>query len=342
MGDDAAGRDVSPPIGRPIANTRAYVLDRHLNLAPVGAPGELHVGGVGLARGYLRRPGLTAERFIPDPFSAEPGARLYKTGDLVSYLPDGRLDFVGRIDNQVKVRGYRIELGEIEAALCEHAAVREAVVLAREDLPGVKQLVAYFVRSPESAEAEASAPTVEELRRSLKERLPEHMVPSVFVPLESLPLTANGKTDRRALPAPRQGASAPAASYVAPRNPTEETLAAVWAEVLGVERVGVDDNFFELGGDSILSIRIIARAGQRGVEISPNQLFLHPTVGELAEQCAPPAGRDPRAESSPEKLPPRQTPPPGARTLADFPDADLSQKELDLLLTRLAGTTRAD
>ena len=339
MSADSYG-DAPPPIGRPIANTRVYVLDRHLNLAPVGAPGELYIGGVGLARGYLRRPDLTAERFIPDPFSAEPGARLYKTGDLVSYLPDGQIDFLGRIDNQVKVRGYRIELGEIEAALRDHPAVREAVALARADLPGAKQLVAYFVASPSAAgaAAEGYAPTAEELRRFLKERLPEYMVPSVFISLDRLPLTPNGKTDRRALPAPRQGESATPHLYVAPRNATEETLAGVWAEVLGVERVGVHDNFFELGGDSILSIRIIARAGRRGIEISPNQIFLHPTVGELAEQCAPPTGRAPRAESAARKLPPRQTPPPGARNPADFPDADLSQGELDRLLTRLSGT----
>jgi len=219
---------------------------------------------------------LTAEAFIPNPFGDEPGARLYRTGDLVRYLPDGRIEFLGRIDHQVKIRGFRIELGEIEAVLGQHPGVRETVVLAREDEPGEKRLVAYVVPN------DGQEPTVSELRRFLKEKLPEYMVPSAFVTLEALPLTPNGKVDRQALPSPQGTRPELEGAYVAPRTPVEEVLAGIWAEVLGLEQVGVHDNFFNLGGDSILSIQIIARANQAGLRLSPRDLFQHPTVERMA------------------------------------------------------------
>ncbi|MEP7342307.1 MAG: amino acid adenylation domain-containing protein, partial [Acidobacteriota bacterium] len=332
----ATDADATPPIGRPIANTQTFVLDEQLQPVPIGAPGELFIGGVGLARGYLNRPELTAEKFIPNPFSDKPGTRLYKSGDLARYLPDGNIEFLGRIDQQVKIRGYRIELGEVETALAEHAAVREATVVVRQDMPGGKQLVAYYVAQDDVPEAEA-------LQKFLRERVPEYMIPAAFVPMESLPLTPNGKIDRRALPAPQP--SQPAMAYVAPRNQVEEILAEIWAQVLGLDRVGVHDNFFELGGDSILSIRIIARAGQRGIRLSPNELFLHPTISELAEACAAATidqFRPDNAEAT--SLPlaaARQTPQSGGMTPEDFPDADLNQRELDQLLARLASTRQA-
>jgi len=273
------------PIGRPMANTQLYVLDQHLNPVPVGVSGELHIGGVGVARGYLNRPGLTAERFTPDPFSDNQGARLYKTGDLVRYRPDGNIEFLGRIDHQVKVRGFRIELEEIEAVLSEHPAVRQAIALVREDAvtqlpdgqvgPSDKRLVAYIVPENEVA------PNVSELRGFLKEKLPEYMVPSAFVTLDALPLTPVGKLDRRALPAPDQSRPDLESAYVAPRTPAERILADIWAEVLGVEQVGVHDSFFELGGDSILSIQAVARANQAGLSLTPRQLFQYPSVAGL-------------------------------------------------------------
>ncbi|MBV8856906.1 MAG: amino acid adenylation domain-containing protein, partial [Acidobacteria bacterium] len=240
-------------IGRPLANTRAYVVDSALRPAPVGVPGELLLGGDGLARGYLNRPALTAERFIPDPFSGVAGARLYRTGDLVRWLADGRIDFLGRFDHQVKVRGFRIELGEIEAALLRHPSVAEAVVVAREAGAGDVRLVAYLSGGGEQVA------NVSELRSYLKESLPEHMIPSLFVVLERLPLTPNGKVDRKALPAPEASRPARGESYVAPRTPAEELLCAVWSELLGVERVGVEDNFFELGGHSLLVTQVVSR-----------------------------------------------------------------------------------
>ncbi|HEV2145843.1 MAG TPA: amino acid adenylation domain-containing protein, partial [Longimicrobiaceae bacterium] len=273
-GEVSIGGAAVPSIGRPIDRVRARVLDAHGSPVPVGVPGELYVGGDGAARGYLGRPELTAERFVPDPFSPEPGARLYRTGDRVRWRRDGELEFLGRTDEQVKIRGFRIEPGEIESALGEQAGVREAVVAVREDAPGQKRLVAYVV-------AEAEKVSTAELCARLHERLPEYMVPSAFVVLDSLPLNVNGKVDRRALPAPEwEGA---ADRYVAPRTPTEEVLAGIWAEVLRLERAGVHRNFFELGGDSILSIQVVARARQRGLKLTPRQLFERPTVARLAE-----------------------------------------------------------
>jgi hypothetical protein len=262
----------TPPIGRPLPNTRAYVVDAHLKPVPVGVPGELLVGGVQLAAGYWNRPELTAEKFIADPFDAAPGARVYRTGDLVRYLPDGNIEYLGRIDNQVKVRGFRIELGEIEATLSGHPAIRETVVLAREDAPGDTRLVAYLV-------AKGEAPSVSELKEFLARQLPHHMVPSAFVVLQALPLTPNGKVDRRALPAPEYTVTV----YVAPRTPTEEILAGLWSDVLKVERVGVHDNFFEIGGHSLLATQLVSRVRRDlSVELPLRNLFASPTVAGLA------------------------------------------------------------
>ncbi len=262
-------------LGRPLANAQVYILDQRLQPTPIGAAGELYIGGCGVARGYINRGDATAEKFIANPFSRKPGARLYKTGDLARYLSDGRVEFLGRTDDQVKVHGYRIEPAEIEIALRAHAAIAESVVVAREDQPGDRRLVAYVVPR------DHAAPTPTELRAFLKDRLPEYMTPSAFVFLDRLPLTANGKIDRRALPAPDY-ARHEERSFSAPRNHAEETLAKIWAGVLGIDQAGIHDNFFELGGDSILSIQIIARANQAGLKLSPRQLFQHQTIAELA------------------------------------------------------------
>jgi len=262
------------PIGRPIANITLYILDRQLNPVPVGTPGELHIGGIGLARGYLNRPELTAEKFIPNPYDQQ-GSRLYKTGDLVRYRPNGNIDYLGRIDHQVKIRGFRIELGEIEARLLEHPAIKETAVIAREDQPGDKRLAAYLVAAHEDS------PDSELLKAWLREALPEYMVPSVFVTLQSMPLSANGKLDRKRLPQPdRSGLSMP--HYQHAQTPVEGILADIWRELLAVDRVGRHDNFFELGGDSIMSIQVVSRARQAGVVISPKLLFQHQTVAALA------------------------------------------------------------
>ncbi|MET0396317.1 MAG: non-ribosomal peptide synthase/polyketide synthase, partial [Longimicrobiaceae bacterium] len=262
-------------VGRPLGNAALHVLDGAGGLAPVGVPGELCIGGASVARDYLGGAAPTAERFVPDPFSGEPGGRLYRTGDRARWTAEGELEFLGRMDTQVKLRGFRIEPGEIESVLAEQAGVREAAVQLREDVPGQKRLVGYVV-AEEGAEIAAA-----ELRGALQERLPEYMVPAAIVVLERLPLNANGKVDRRALPAPEWSGGADA--YVAPRTPAEEVLAAVWAEVLRVERVGVHDDFFERGGDSILSIQVVARARQRGLKLTPRQLFERPTAARLAE-----------------------------------------------------------
>jgi amino acid adenylation domain-containing protein len=267
------------PIGVPVINTRLYVLDRGLRPAPAGVAGELYVGGEGVGRGYLNEPARTAGVFVPDPFSREQGARLYRTGDLVRRLPGGELDFLGRLDQQVKLRGFRIELGEIEAALCEHEAVRECVVLAREDEPGDKRLVAYVV-----AEVGA-APGADELRAHLKDRLPDYMAPSAFVALDALPLNSNGKVDRRALPAPESGRSAAAPTFAPPRTPTETALAQMWAETLRVERVGLDDNFFDLGGHSLNATQLVSRVRARfGVDLQLADFFAAATVRGAAER----------------------------------------------------------
>jgi amino acid adenylation domain-containing protein len=273
---DAAAGSV---IGGPIPDLAVYVFDEHLRPVPRGVAGELYVGGAGLARGYLHRPELTAERFVPHPFSTQPGARLYKTGDLARLTSLGELEYLGRSDSQVKIRGFRIELGEVESALETHAAVEEAVAVARADEGGEKRLVAYVVT------ARGQGPTTAELRAHLRERLPEHMLPAAFVLLDELPLTPHGKLDRAALPAPEQSGRSADDSFVAPRTLAEEVLAAIWCEVLGLEEVGVHDNFFELGGDSIRSVRILAAARRRGLDLSLQQLFRHQTIHELAQEA---------------------------------------------------------
>src|SRR5947209_6370105 len=279
-----------PPIGWPIANTQVYVLDGQLQLVPVGVPGELYIGGEGLARGYLNRPELTAERFIPHPFSTEPNARLYKTGDLARYRPDGSLEFLGRLDQQVKLRGYRIELGEIEALLGQHPAVRECLVLVREAGIDDKRLVAYVL--PEQAEQK---PSEGELRSYLQTKLPEYMVPTAFVEVQAWPLTPNGKIDRRALPAPQRTTAAGASSSLAPRSPLEEVLLGIWAQVLGVEQVNLHDNFFELGGHSLLAMQVVWRVREAlQVELPLSCLFEARTVAHLAQrlQMSSPASAD--------------------------------------------------
>ena len=262
----------SVPIGSIVGERVAYILDADLALVPQGASGELYIGGAGLAQGYHQRPGMTAERFVADPFAGK-GGRLYRTGDLVRQRADGLVEYLGRIDHQVKIRGFRIELGEIETRLLEHDAVREAVVLAL-DAPSGKQLVAYLVSDAEHAALRDA------LKAHLKAQLPDYMVPAHLIVLQSMPLTANGKLDRRALPEPDPEANRQA--YVAPRSELEHSLAAIWCAVLNVEQVGLDDNFFELGGDSILSIQVVSRARQAGIHFSPRDLFQHQTVQSLA------------------------------------------------------------
>jgi len=268
----------SVPIGSVIGARRAYILDAELALVPQGATGELYVGGAGLAQGYHQRPGMTAERFVADPFATD-GGRLYRTGDLVRQRADGLVEYLGRIDHQVKIRGFRIELGEIETRLLEHDTVREAVVLAL-DTPAGKQLVGYLVTDTAAQDAEHQAILRDALKQHLKAQLPDYMVPTHLILLTSMPLTANGKLDRRALPLPDPELSRQ--HYVAPSNALEQTLASIWCEVLNVGQIGLNDNFFELGGDSILSIQVVSRARQQGIHFTPRDLFQHQTVQTLA------------------------------------------------------------
>ncbi|HEV2734418.1 MAG TPA: non-ribosomal peptide synthetase, partial [Longimicrobiaceae bacterium] len=277
-----------PPIGRPLANVRAYVLDRHLEPVPPGIPGELYSAGDGVTRGYLGRPDLTAERFLPDPFGA-PGGRLYRTGDLARWRADGELEYVGRTDFQVKIRGFRIEPGEVEAVLARHPAVHECAVVARDDGRG-PYLAGYVVA------ADGARPAGAELRAFLKERLPEYMVPPGIVLLDAIPLGPSGKLDRRALPAPVPEADA---GFVAPREGLQAAIAGVWREVLGLDRVGAADNFFEIGGHSLLLVRLHARLGETlGREVAIVDLFRFPTVASLAAHLEPASGEpdapDPR------------------------------------------------
>lgn len=268
------------PIGRRIANTQIYLLDRDLQPVPLGSRGELYIGGDGLARGYLNRPELTAEKFIPNPFNDAPGTRLYRTGDLARYLPDGQIEFLGRIDHQVKIRGLRVELEEIEVALGQHPAVEEAIVLAKEHTPGDTRLVAYVV--PNSAKT----PTTHDLRVFLREKLPEFMLPSAFRLLDSLPLTPNGKVDRYGLAVlERKTRPELNEAFVAPRTPLESVIAEIWQDVLGVDQVSVYDNFFDLGGHSLLVMLVIARLKNKvELRIHPNE-FMFQTLGQLAAAC---------------------------------------------------------
>ncbi len=264
------------PIGQPIANTRAYVLDKHLKPVPVGLPGELFLGGACVAQGYWKRPDLTAERFLPDAFSDQPQARMYKTGDLVRWRSDGQLEYIGRTDHQVKIRGFRVELEEIEHTLLQQPGIKDAAVIAREKQGGNKQLIAYLVFK-ENSQADTAA-----IRKTLAERLPNYMVPAAFVKMKALPYLPSGKIDRRALPEPTEVPQERKRAFVAPRNEKERLLSEIWQQVLGLKEVGVEDNFFELGGDSILSIQVIARARQQGLQISPMQIFQYPTIAALA------------------------------------------------------------
>jgi len=314
---DADSWPLLPSIGGPVANTQVYVLDAHLSPLPEGVPGELYLAGVCVARGYLDRPDSTAERFVADPFASEAGARMYRTGDRVRWLTDGTLDFLGRVDHQVKIRGFRIEPGEIEAVLRRHPAVAECTVLVREDVPGDKRLVAYVVGEVET----------ESLRDHLRGSLPDYMVPGAFVRLDALPLTPNGKLDRKSLPAPEYEADAE--QYVAPRTPTEEVVAGIWAEVLRLERVGVHDNFFKLGGHSLLATRVVSRIRDvLGSRVTVRAVFEAPTVEGLARIVAEASSIGPEERSGEPSSGPASNP---SHLLANLDD--LSDEELDLLLS---------
>jgi hypothetical protein len=283
-GEGGAG---AVPIGRPVMNAKMYVLDKSRRLVPVGVAGELCIGGAGLARGYHGQPGQTAERFSPDPYG-EGGARLYRTGDLARFLPDGNIEFLGRVDEQVKIRGFRIELGEVETALAQHEGVREAVAVARPDGRGGKRLVAYVVESA------AGKATAGELRRHLKNTLPDYMIPSAFVTLDALPLTSNGKVDRKALPEADDARPELEEVYVAPRSEIERSIAGVWQEVLRVEKVGVHDNFFNLGGHSLLIVQVNSRLRETlQSDVSIIEMFKYPTVSALAEHLSSEAPKPP-------------------------------------------------
>ncbi|WP_338911146.1 non-ribosomal peptide synthase/polyketide synthase [Mycetohabitans rhizoxinica] len=310
----------SVPIGRPIANTRIYLLDAHGQPVPLGAVGELYIGGVGVARGYLNRPELTAERFVCDPFSDEPGARLYKTGDLARYRPDGNLEFLGRNDHQIKLRGFRIEPGEIEARLAEHPQVRDAVVLARGE-NNDKRLIAYIV-------AEADDTLASTLRAHVAAALPEYMVPAAFVRLDAWPLTPNGKLDRRALPEPDDDALAHHA-YEAPQGELETMLAAIWGELLGVERISRHDNFFALGGHSLLAVQLIERLRRRGLGVSVRALFDTPILSALAQALGQPHDVT---------VPPNViTPDTMTLTPSMLPLIDLTQADIDRIVEQVPG-----
>ncbi|MBA2672822.1 non-ribosomal peptide synthase/polyketide synthase, partial [Ramlibacter sp.] len=327
VADASAEAGAMVPIGRPVANTRAYVLDAQLHPVPVGVAGELYLAGPGLARGYLHQPALTAERFLPDPFAAAPGARMYRTGDLVRRLPGGTLDYLGRADQQVKVRGFRIELGEIESVLRQDPRVAQAVAVVREDVPGERRLVAYVVSQQDDGL------DADRLRQALQARLPEYMVPGAFVLLQSLPLTPSGKVDRNALPSP-SGERQLTTDYVAPESVLEKSIAAAWADVLQVERVGLHDNFFALGGHSLLALALVTRLREQGLAADVKSLFTAPTVagvaramerGGIAAIEVPPNRIDPQAE---------------AITPGMLPLVELTQAEIDLIAAKVPGGAR--
>jgi acyl carrier protein len=272
--------DGPTPLGGPIANTSFYVLDEARQPVPVGVPGELYIGGDGVALGYHDRAELTAEKFLADPF-APGGGRMYRTGDLVRWREDATLEFHGRIDGQIKLRGFRIELGEIETVLAAQPGVSVAVATVREDVPGDRRLIAYIVP------ANGEPPDIDALRRLLKAKLPPFMVPSTFVVLDALPMTANGKLDRKALPPPEGARPELGHSYAAPETPVEEMLASIWCEVLVLDQVGIDDDFFDLGGHSLLAVKMLTRAQDAfGIELYLGRVFERPTIRELAELVA--------------------------------------------------------
>ncbi|MGI8443339.1 non-ribosomal peptide synthase/polyketide synthase [Pectobacterium versatile] len=313
------------PIGRPIANTQIYILDALGQPVPLGVAGELHIGGVGVARGYLNRPELTAERFIPDPFSNRPGARLYKTGDLARWLPDGSIEYLGRNDFQVKLRGFRIELGEIEARLMQCTGVQEAVVVAREDSPGDTRLVAYLCPQP------GMTPDPADLRQQLSQHLAEYMVPGAFVTLDAFPLTPNGKLDRKALPAPDQSAVA-TRDYEAPQGDIEIALAAIWQDLLGLARIGRHDHFFELGGHSLMAVSLIERLRNVGLTLDVRSIFSAPVLSEMAQAIL--AHQDkPAVVVPPNRIPADCT----AITPALLPLVTLTQPEIDTVVATVAG-----
>jgi non-ribosomal peptide synthetase component F len=267
------------PIGRTLANTRLYILDKNLNPVPVGVPGELYIGGDGLSRGYLNRAELTAEKFIADPFDDDPASRLYKTGDQVRYRRDGAIEYLGRFDHQVKLRGFRVEPGEIESVLLSQPVVSDAVVIVYEDEAGDKRLVAYIVADG------GEAPSESELREYVANRLPNYMVPSALMVLDKLPLTANGKVDRNALPEPGDIRDSQGGEHTAPRTELERQLAQIWAEVLKLERVGIHDNFFDLGGHSLMATQVVSRIREQlNVELPLSEMFGYPTVAGLAQK----------------------------------------------------------
>jgi acyl carrier protein len=269
-----------------LANSEVWVLDREGQLAPVGVVGELYIGGDGIAREYLGRPELTAETFVPHPFSKKPGARLYRTGDLVRYLSDGNIEFLKRVDHQIKIRGFRVELGEIEAVLQEHPAVCERVVVTWKDASGDTRLVAYVVGAQVS-QAPLESELVPQLRSWLRERLPDHFIPSYFVVLDRLPLTPNGKVDREALPAPDCAITSSEETLIAPRTPEEEKIAEIWVELLNLDRVGVESNFFDLGGHSLVATRLVTRVREAfGINPPLRLIFESPTIAALAEFVA--------------------------------------------------------
>jgi len=273
VSNETLGRETSGSLADEV-----YILDDRRQPVSEGTAGEVYIGGASLARGYRNRPDLTAERFISNPFSAVPGARLYRTGDLARWLPDGQIAFLGRVDEQVKIRGYRVEPSEIATVLGQHPAVRTSVVVAREDAPGEKELVAYVVLSPDAMV------DVLELRKHLLQRLPDYMVPAAFVPIASMPITENGKVDRAALPSPN-GNRMQGEAYVGPRTLVEEELVKILAPLLNLDRVGVNDNFFHLGGHSLLGTQVIARVSERfGVDLTLLKLFDHPTVAEMSAE----------------------------------------------------------
>jgi amino acid adenylation domain-containing protein/thioester reductase-like protein len=325
--------ETAVPIGKPIANIQLHILDRSLNPVPVGTPGELHIAGIGLGRGYLNRPGLTAEKFIPDPFGPA-GSRLYKTGDLVRYRSDGNIDYLGRIDHQVKIRGFRIELGEIEAQLLKHEGVKEAVVLAREDQPGDKRLVAYLV------EEQLGTLQVDELKAQLKHNLPDYMVPSAFVVLDEMPLSANGKLDRKKLPTPEWNWLS-VREYEAPQGEVETVLAEVWQQLLGIERVSRHDHFFELGGHSLLVITMVQRLREHGWSADARTVFVVPVLADMAAAIAGSSASDGNFAIPPnlleieqfntqQKFPLKITP-------EKLPLADLSQTDIDSIVAAVPG-----
>jgi len=324
------------PIGFPVANTQIYILDSHMQPVPVGIPGELYIGGIQVGRGYLNLPELTAERFIPNPFSAVPGSRLYRTGDLARYLPGGEIEYLGRTDHQVKIRGFRVELGEIEAALKEQEYVSQVVVMIREDVPGEKRLVAYLI--PEKKHRI----NIRELRQHLKDKLPGYMIPNAFVILEKFPLNPNGKIDRRALPVP-QDMRQTDAEYVAPRTELEKVVAKIWQKVLKLDKIGINDNFFDIGGHSILAIRIAAKAHEEGLQLRPYQIFTHPTIASLARIIRPLSAQEIAATrvelSQSAGNEPTATSRKGKYVASDFPEAGLDQAQLDRLIDSIGEQT---